>query len=73
MYATSDRLDTLRNDPVQTISRVNHGLTQRAPVKPLVTLSCPFQQKERDKAEENTSRGGTGARCVRPWLTRDIV
>jgi len=37
------------------------------------TLSCLFQQKERDKAEVSTSRGGTEARCVRPWLTRDIV
>jgi len=37
------------------------------------TLSCLFQQKERDKAEVRTSRGGTGARCLRPWLTRDIV
>jgi hypothetical protein len=30
------------------------------------TLSCLFQQTERDKAEVSTSRGGTGARCVRP-------
>jgi len=37
------------------------------------TLSCLFQQKERDKAEVSTSRGGTGASCVRTWLTRDIV
>jgi len=37
------------------------------------TLSCLSQQKERDKAEVSTSRGGTEARCVRPWLTRDIV
>jgi len=37
------------------------------------TLSCLFQQKERDKVETSTSRGGTGARCVRPGLTRDIV
>ena len=39
------------------------------------TLSCLFQQKERDKAEVRTSRGSTGARCVRPWLTcvSDIV
>jgi len=37
------------------------------------TLSCLFQQKERDKAEVNTSRGGAGASCVRPWLTRDII
>ena len=37
------------------------------------TLSCLFQQKERDKAEVSTSTGGTGARCVRPWLTSDIV
>jgi len=37
------------------------------------TLSCLFQQKERDKAELSTSRGGTRARCLRPWLTRDIV
>ena len=29
------------------------------------TLSCLLQQKERDKAEVSTSRGGTGARCVR--------
>jgi len=36
-------------------------------------LSCLFQEKERDKAEVSTSRGGTGARCVSPWLTRDIV
>ena len=38
-----------------------------------ITLSCLFQQKERDKAEVSTSKGGTGAICVRPWLTRDIV
>jgi len=72
----------LRNDPVQTILQFNHGLTQRAPITPLVlgpcntassTLSCLFQQKERDKAEVSTSRGGKGARCVRPWLTRDVV
>ena len=37
------------------------------------TLSGLFQQKERDKAEVSTSRGGTGARCVRPWLTRKVV
>ena len=37
------------------------------------TLSCLFQQKERDKAEVSTSRGGIGARCFRLWLTRDIV
>jgi len=37
------------------------------------TLSCLFQQKERDKAEVSTSRGGTGACCLRPWLTRNIV
>ena len=37
------------------------------------TLSCLFQPKERDKAEVSTSRGSTGVRCVRPWLTRDIV
>jgi len=30
------------------------------------TLSCRFQQKERDKAEVSTSRGGAGASCVRP-------
>jgi len=36
------------------------------------TLSCLFQQKERDKAEVSTSRCGTGARCVRPWLTRAL-
>jgi len=32
----------LRNDPVQTISRVNHGLTQRAPVTPLLVLCLAF-------------------------------
>ena len=37
------------------------------------TLSCLFKQKECDKAEVSTSRGGSGAICVRPWLTRDIV
>jgi len=37
------------------------------------TLSCLFQQKERDKAEVSTSRGGTGGSCVRTRLTRDIV
>jgi len=31
------------------------------------------QQKEHDKAEVSISSGGTGARCVRPWLTRGIV
>jgi len=64
-----------RNDPVQTTVRVNHGLTQRAPVHNTATstLSCLFQQEERDKAEVSTSRGGTGARCIRPWLTRGSV
>jgi len=28
----------LRNEPVQTISRVNHGLTQRASITPLLVL-----------------------------------
>jgi len=37
------------------------------------TLSCLFQQKERDKVEVSTARGSTGARCVRPWSTRAIV
>ena len=39
------------------------------------TLSCLFQQKERDKAEVNrgASRGGTGTRCVRPWSTSTVV
>ena len=36
-------------------------------------LSGWFIQKERDKAEVSTWRGGTGASCVRPWLTRNIV
>jgi len=36
------------------------------------TLSCLFEQKERDKAEVSTWRGDTGASCVRPWWTRDI-
>jgi len=35
----------LRNDPVQTISRVNHGLTQRAPVTPLLVLCLVFSTK----------------------------
>jgi len=37
------------------------------------TLSCLFEQKERYKAEVITSRGGIGASCVRPLLTRAIV
>jgi len=37
------------------------------------TSSCLFQQKERDEAEVSTSSDGTGARCVRTWLTRGIV
>ena len=37
--------------------------------------SCLFRRKERDhdKAEVSTWRGGTGASCVRPWLTRHFV
>jgi len=50
----------------------HNSLRERTPLASS-TLSCLFQQKERDKAEVSTSRGGTGARCVRPWLTRGIV
>jgi len=37
------------------------------------TVPCLFHQKELDKAEVRTSRGSTGERCLRQWLTRDIV
>jgi len=37
------------------------------------TLSCLFQQKERDKAEVVTSTGGTGARCVASEHGRLVV
>jgi len=49
---------------LDNITRVNHGLTQRAPVTPLLILCLVdlFQQKEHDKAEV---KGGTGTRCVR--------
>ena len=63
MYATSNRLDTWLNPSGTTRSRQYHELT----------MSCLFQQKDCDKVEVSTSRGGTGARCARPWLTRDIV
>jgi len=36
----------LWNDPVQTISQVNHGLTQRAPVTPLLVLCLVFFKKK---------------------------
>ena len=36
-------------------------------------LFCLVSQKERDKVQVVTSRGGAGASCVRLWLTRDIV
>jgi len=36
----------LRNDPVQTISRVNHGLTRRAPVTPLLVLCLALFNKK---------------------------
>ena len=63
----------LRNDPVLKISRVNHVLTQLAPVTLLLVLCLVFfNKKERDKAEVNTSRGGTGESCVRTWLTREL-
>jgi len=35
----------LRNNPVQTIARVNHGLSQRAPVTPLLLLCLAFFNK----------------------------
>ena len=37
--------------------------------------SCLFRRKERDhdKAEVSTWRGGTEASCIRPWLTRHFV
>ena len=37
---------------------------QLAPVTLYSTLSCLFEQKERDQAEVSTSRGGTWASCV---------
>jgi len=36
----------LQNDPVLTIARVNHGLTQRAPVTPLLALCLAFFNKK---------------------------
>jgi len=36
----------LRNDPVQTIAQVNHGLTQRAPVTLLLVLCLVFFNKK---------------------------
>jgi len=36
----------LRNDPVQTTSRVKYGLTQRAPVTPLLVLCLAFFNKK---------------------------
>jgi len=36
----------LWNDPVQTIPRVNHGLTQHAPVTPLLVLCLAFCNKK---------------------------
>ena len=36
----------LQNDPVQTILRVNHGLTQRAHVTPLLVLCLAFFNKK---------------------------
>ena len=40
----------LRNDPVQTISRVNHGLTQRASVTSLLVLCLVFFNKNSVKS-----------------------
>ena len=76
MYATSDHLETWRIPSGTIRSRQYHEstvITTCPFYTASSTLSCFFQQKERDKAEVSTSRGGTGARCVRLWLTRDIV
>jgi len=43
-----------------------------APVPLLLVLCLVFKQKGRDKAEVSTWRGGTGASCFRPLLTRDL-
>jgi len=43
----------LRIDPVYTISRVNHGLTQLAPVPPLEVLTSALSRSfvEKDKTK----------------------
>ena len=47
----------LRNDTVQTISRVNDGLKQPALVQPLIVptsaLSRSFRRKGQDKVQKN--------------------
>jgi len=61
----------LRNEPVLTISRVNHDLKQLAPVPPLLVRWLVFSNKERDKAEVSTiqrkkesTRRGRGNKSV---------
>jgi len=64
----------LRNDPVLKIIMSQPCSDAICPCNTASsTLSCLFQQKERDKAEVSTSRGGTGRSFVRTWLTRDTV
>jgi len=76
MYATSDRVETWLIPSGTTgldssTSQLWYDATCTCNTDSS-TLSCLFQQKERDKAEVSTARG-TGARCVKPWLTRAIV
>jgi len=47
-------------------------LTQRVPVPPFTSaLSCSFCWKR--STRQSIRSGVTGARCVRPWLTRVIL
>jgi len=72
MYATSDCLETWLIPSGTTRSDNSTSQPWSDETCPCntasSTLSCLFRQKERDKAEVSTSRGGTGARCVRPCM-----
>ena len=67
----------LRTDLVWTISRVNHGLTQRALVEPLILLTSPlsrcFSRKQQDKVQKAVARGQVGSDHVDPCFCLDRV
>jgi len=67
----------LWNDPVQTISRVNHGLTQRAPVTPLLVLCLAFSTKRAwqswSKHFKRWHRGMLRETMVDSWYCIDPV
>jgi len=55
----------LRADLVETISRVNHGLTQIALVEPQIVLTSPLSRcvsrKHQDKVQKAVARGQVGS------------